>query len=343
MICNPGQQISVIIPVYNGGEQFVRCLESLQLCSPRPLEIIVVADGQSDGSWRFAQEKGHRTVLLERQSGPATARNTGAELAKGDILLFLDADVIVKPNLIAVIQDFFNRHTSYAALIGSYDAEPFEKNLISQYRNLLHHFIHQSSREEAQAFWGACGAIRKSIFFSVGGFDSKYRTASIEDIEIGYRLVNGGYKIKLEKDIQITHQKKWELLNMIQTDIFRRAIPWSDLLLRNSRIHDHLNLSLSARFSTVLAFLLFFSPLLWFFSELAFLLTICCVLGLLLLVNRAFYSFLLEKRGNLFLIKSLPLHWLYYIYSGLSYGIVLAKIKILKFQTACRFPSLFSL
>jgi glycosyltransferase involved in cell wall biosynthesis len=341
MIFPPSQKISVIIPVHNGGKQFARCLDSLQLCSPSPLEIIVVADGESDGSWRLALAKGHRTVLLERQSGPAAARNTGAKLAKGEILLFLDADVLVKPNLVADIEDFFDRHRSHAALIGSYDAQPLEKNLISQYRNLLHHFIHQNSREEAQTFWGACGAIRKTIFLAIGGFDAKYRTASIEDIEMGYRLVHGGHQIKLAKNIQVTHQKKWKFLNMLETDVFRRAIPWSYLLLKGSHIPNDLNLSLSARLSTVLAFVLLFSPLLWFFSKTAFFLIMSGASVLFILVNRAFYTFLLEKRGKLFLLKALPLHWLYYIYSGLSYGTVLAKTKFLKFQAACRLPSLF--
>ncbi len=324
----PTGGVSVIIPVFNGGSAFIKCLDSVLCCTPPPLEIIVVADGESDGSWRYAISKGFRPLLLEDRGGPAQARNEGARIARGDILLFLDADVIVKPDIMYRVADFFAGNLLYAAVIGSYDDCPTEPDIVSQYRNLLHHFVHQHSLEAARTFWGACGAIKRADFLAVGGFDHRYRTASIEDIELGYRLVKGGYRIRLAKDLQITHQKRWGLLNMIHTDIYKRALPWSALLLKNAVLPDDLNLSFSARMSFLAASLLFISPFLWLFSTSMVFLSLACS-GVLLVVNRRFYMFLARKRGTLFLCRILPLHWLYFVYSGLSFATALFKEKAL--------------
>jgi len=314
--------VSVIIPVYNGGDKFRLCLDSLKKCDPPPLEVIVVADGWSDGSWRVAKEKGCKTVVLDERGGPGRARNIGAASASGHILLFLDADVLVQENIIEHIQEKFIRSGDLDAIIGSYDNNPTEKNFISQYRNLLHHFIHQTAREGASTFWGACGAIRRVIFLQEGGFDERYKTPSIEDIELGYRLKERGCKIMLQKQLQVTHMKRWDLISMLKTDIFSRAIPWARLLLQKNGIINDLNLSLSARLSTIMVFFLLLSSLSWIISPYSSILTICC-LALLLMLNWDFYTLLWRRHDLIFIFKALPLHWLYFFYSSVSFLYVL--------------------
>lgn len=327
--------VSVVIPVHNGGQKFRKCLEALRRCDPPPDEIIVVADGRSDGAWAVAQAQGHRTIVLERQGGPAHARNVGAAVAQGDILLFLDADVVAGRDIITRIRILFAEQEHVAAIIGSYDDIPAEQGLISQYRNLLHHFIHQSSKEEASTFWGACGAIRKSVFTAAGGFDPRYRTPSIEDIELGYRLRQHGYRIRLQKDLQVTHLKKWSLASMVWTDIFGRAIPWTELILTQGRIIGDLNLSLMARLSTVLVFLLLFTPLaVVAVPEYLVVALLCCTV--LFFINSRFYFFLARKRGWFFLLRTLPLHWLYFLYSGFSFLFVFFRDKFWRRFPGCR-------
>src|SRR5437660_12936339 len=70
--------VSVIIPVHNGGERFRLCLQSLKAASPPPMEIIVVADGDSDDSWRVAEEFGAQVIQLSEAGGPARAKRRGA-------------------------------------------------------------------------------------------------------------------------------------------------------------------------------------------------------------------------------------------------------------------------
>jgi glycosyltransferase involved in cell wall biosynthesis len=81
--------VSVIIPVHNGGESFRQCLSSLQTSIRPPDEIIVVADGDTDGSWRIAEASGAKVLRLPTAGGPARARNIGAKAAQGDILFFV--------------------------------------------------------------------------------------------------------------------------------------------------------------------------------------------------------------------------------------------------------------
>lgn len=130
--------ISVIIPVYNGGASFRHCLSSLAEAVPPPSEVIVVADGDTDGSWLRSQEFGAKVLRIPTCGGPARARNLGAHAAKSDILFFVDADVAISGDAITQVAIAFSSEPELAALIGSYDDAPGATNFLSQYRNLLH-------------------------------------------------------------------------------------------------------------------------------------------------------------------------------------------------------------
>lgn len=247
-------RVSVIIPVHNGGDSFRRCLSSLAKTTPPPSEIIVVADGDTDGSWLLAKEFNAKVLRINARGGPAQARNLGAKAAQGDILFFVDADVVVYPDTISQVASTFSREPDLAALIGSYDDAPGATNFLSQYRNLLHHYVHQTGCEEASTFWGACGAIRRQVFLSLGGFDESYRQPSIEDIELGYRLKQAGYRIRLCKDLQVKHLKRWEMGSLLKADFFYRALPWTELILRDRQLINDLNLQVSSRVSVMLVF-----------------------------------------------------------------------------------------
>jgi len=315
--------VSVIVPVYNGGEKFRRCLESLKRTLPPPLEIIVVADGDADGSSELAETLDVQMLRLPSRTGPAQARNVGARKAQGEILFFIDADVTVPHDLISRMAMAFEREPDIAAVFGSYDDEPGEANFLSQYRNLLHHYIHQAGREEASTFWSAGGAIRRDIFLAMGGFDEEFGRPSkvisgIEDIELGYRLKKAGYRIRLCKTLQVKHLKRWNLVSMVRTDFFIRALPWTELILRDRRFINDLNTDISGRASVMLVFLLLLSMLFSFSQPLALAATGLIALTLLVL-NAPLYRFFLRKRGIRFTLQSLTCHWLYFFYSGVAF------------------------
>lgn len=313
-------KISVIIPVYNGGQDFYRCLTSLKASEMTPHELIVVSDGDTDGSWLVAEKFGATVIKRTQSQGPAKARNQGANIATGEILFFVDADVEVHPDTLTKVAQAFKQQPDLAALIGSYDDAPGAKNFLSQYKNLIHHYTHQKASQTASTFWGACGAIRRDIFFAVGGFDPSYRFPCVEDIELGYRLKRAGYHIGLFKEIQVKHLKRWEVYSLLRAEIFYRAIPWTSLILRHNQFINDLNLDWSNRVSVVLVYLLVMSLtscLLW---TPALVVALVCA-GLLLQINAPVYQFFYRKRGLLFALQTIPWHWLYYFYAGFSFVI----------------------
>jgi GT2 family glycosyltransferase len=328
--------ISVIIPVYKGGQAFRKCLLSIVTATPPPSEVIVVVDGEPDSSSRLAEEFGVQIMNVPVVSGPARARNLGAKRAISEILVFLDADVTIQPDAIDRIADVFRYNPAVAAVFGSYDDTPFESNFLSQYKNLLHHYIHQTSNAEASTFWAGCGAIRRKIFLKMGGFDERYKHPSIEDIELGYRLKKAGYQIYLAKELQVKHLKHWGLFSLLKADIFYRALPWTALILRNRQFINDLNLKTSGRISVVAVYLLLLIVLgnlcnltttalcSWFFA--VFLVIV------LLVLNWDLYRFFFQKRGFRFTLMTIPWHWSYFFYSGLMFSIGTVQYQLKRFK-----------
>ena len=333
--------ISIIVPAYNNSQDLLECLSALTASSTPNSEIIVVDDASTDDTHLIATRTGVRVIRLTENSGPASARNHGARHAKGKILIFVDADIVVSPGMISRMVKVFEGHPDVAAVFGSYDSLPRDKGVVSQYRNLFHHFVHQNGNPEASTFWAGFGAIRRSVFEEIGGFDeNSFRKSSIEDIALGYRLRQAGYRILLDKSIQVTHLKRWSLRSVIFTDIFYRAIPWSKLILDGRNLPSDLNLQLSHRVSAVLVSLLIIMLTLTLLGALNFLgtninsvfisISLLLIISLLLL-NRNLYAFFFHKRGIKFLLFAIPLHFLYYLYSGWTFATcwILHKFSLL--------------
>jgi glycosyltransferase involved in cell wall biosynthesis len=248
--------LSVIIPVYNSAGFLRTCLEHLRNSAVTDYECIVVDDGSTDESAAVAREFGVTLIQTGRRSGPAFARNLGARSAQADILFFIDADVCVHPHTLTRVLANFAQDPELMAVIGSYDDQPESQDFLSLYRNLMHCYVHHHSRREACTFWSGCGAIRKSVFHEYSGFDESYRRPAIEDIELGYRLARDRKKMLLDASIVVKHLKRWSFLGLVKTDVLDRGIPWTELILRDGRLPNDLNLQLSQRVSVALVFLL---------------------------------------------------------------------------------------
>jgi GT2 family glycosyltransferase len=286
----------------------------------QPFEIIVVVDGENQDTARIAGEYNAKLLYLRLCGGPAKARNIGARMATGEILLFVDADVVIEPQTVLQISQHFKENPQVTAIFGSYDDEPEAGNFLSQYKNLLHHFIHQAAKEEASTFWSGCGAIRRTTFLALGGFDEKYRQPAIEDVELGYRLRRAGEKIRLHKQMQCKHLKEWRALSLLKSDFFYRALPWTQLILREGKLLNDLNLRVSERLSLLAAYGILLSMLAIIVKPLAAAAAGCFILCLLAL-NFALYRFFYHKRGLWFLIQAIFWHWLYYLYGGIAFVI----------------------
>jgi GT2 family glycosyltransferase len=327
--------VSVVIPVYNAAADLERCLSALcRLDSPQwgeEVEILVVDDGSADGSREVARQHGARLIPLSENGGPARARNHGAAAARGELLFFIDADVCVHADTLTKVVAAFAADPDLTALIGSYDDRPAVPSFLSQFKNLFHHYVHQRGRVEASTFWSGCGAIRRSLFLAIGGFNEQYRTPSIEDIELGFRLRRAGHRIRLEKPVQVTHWKRWRFLNLLATDLFRRGVPWVALMLRDRRLLCDLNLGWRERVCTVLTYLLAAALALPVWAPGHRVPAAWVPLGLLaaiLGIQCDFYRFFVRKRGGLFALGVVPMHLLYFLYSGAAVPLGIAAYWI---------------
>lgn len=254
MVCSDAvaPRVAVVLPVHASGPALSRCLDALATAPPD--ELVVAVDGGAPDVVAEVTPHADRLVVLARRSGPAAARNRAAAVATADVLLFIDADVVVHDDTVERVRAAFARDPLLQALVGSYDDQPPATNVLSRYKNLLNHHHHQRVRPDAGTFWGACGAMRRTAFVELGGFDElTYHHPSIEDVELGYRLAERGGRIRVDRDLQVTHLKRWTAVNLLHTDVARRALPWAELLLSRRAWPDDLNVDVEHRMKGVLA------------------------------------------------------------------------------------------
>lgn len=315
--------ISVIIPAHNCGSQLAQCLSALKATKDSGTEIVVVDDASTDDTIAVAEQYGAKVIRMEINKGPAAARNRGVKAAKGNILFFIDADVCVASDAITRVRHDLENQPDIVALFGSYDDCPAIQNIVSKYRNLLHHYVHQQGSTNASTFWSGCGAVRRTAFEAVGGFDDQqYPKPSIEDIELGYRLRRTGGRILLDKQLYGKHLKAWRLFPMLRTDITCRAIPWARLMLDTEVAPNDLNLRQDQRISGALVTLaLLLTPVIFFQPLVSIAVGLC--LFSVIVINRHLYSFFAKKGGWVFGVTCISLHLLYYLYSTASYAYVL--------------------
>jgi glycosyltransferase involved in cell wall biosynthesis len=320
--------VSVIVPAHNAAHLLERSLGALRdsRFPEEQWELIVVDDGSTDDTTAVASRYADDVVRLPgRPYGPAYARNRGFEASRGDIIFFFDADVVVRPDTICRVVEILAEYPDVGAVFGSYDDSPPAPGLMSQYRNLLHHYVHQQNSGDVETFWAGAGAIRRQVFADAGMYDEwHYSRPQIEDIELGTRIKRNGQRILLRPDIQVTHLKRWTLAGVIRTDLSDRGIPWARLLAHRRAVFSTrtLNLSGTEKIKTILVFAAVALVILAAVLRKGSLLVaaLACLLTVVALSFRL-WSFFARLRGPWFAIRVIPAHLLYYLLNGISFGV----------------------
>ncbi|MCB2114204.1 MAG: glycosyltransferase family 2 protein [Parvularculaceae bacterium] len=325
--------VSVIMPAYNAAHYLEKSLPPLVAMRDRGeiLEVIVVDDCSPDPTnVETAKRLGASVIVMEQNGGPGAARNHAAKIAKGDVLWLVDADVVAHDDSVKVLKASFDDE-KVAAVFGSYDANPPARNFASQYKNLVHRYYHQRGRQESDSFWSGCGAIRRAVYLELGGFDgARYGRPSIEDIEFGYRMRAAGWRIRLAPTMLATHLKRWTLTEVVRTDIFQRAIPWSELIVSGRGMSDDLNVSTGERVKSVFAAFWILSllcaalPHAWpyAFAGAAFMTLVVIV------ANRKLIRFFHENCGIGFTLSGVAFHQLYYVYAAVTFVLVAIAFRL---------------
>ena len=216
-----------------------------------------------------------------------------------------------------MLKDAFGR-TKAAAVFGAYDEFPAAINFLSQYKNLAHRHHHVRSGRERETFFAGCGAVRAAAFRAVGGFDAKrYPKPSIEDIELGVRLRQRGFTIRLEPDLQARHLKAWDFADMVRTDILQRTVPYVRLL-GDHRVPDALRLSYVEWVRVAVAWALLVTALAFgmgFVSWWIPLGLLAAAIGLNLNLATLFY----RANGAWFALRAIVFHQFHYAYTSAAY------------------------
>jgi cellulose synthase/poly-beta-1,6-N-acetylglucosamine synthase-like glycosyltransferase len=281
-------RLTVVVPATDAPATLDECVRAIQGARAAPDDLIVVdAPGNA---------------------GPAEARNLGVNLAKGDILVFVDSDVAVHADAFERINAAFASDPSLTAVFGSYDNAPRSGGVVSDFRNLLHHHVHQTAAGPASTFWAGLGAVRRNQFEAVGGFDARtFPRPSIEDIDLGMRLIARGGRIVLDPALQGKHLKRWTLADMVGTDFGARGVPWVALMLRRGSTSTALNLGWTHRLSATASLLLLVAV------ARRRLRLATALLLLILMLNHPFYRMLFRQRGGTFALCAVPLHVLHHL------------------------------
>jgi len=319
----PQPLLSVIVPAYQAAALLPDTLGALAASDlPRNRwELIVVDDASTDATAAVAAQWADGVVTLPSPAhGPGFARNAGVDTSRGAWLVFIDADVRVHSDTLRRFVEAIEAHPEMDALFGAYDDTPEAPSLFSRYRNLLHRYVHLQGEGETDTFWAGCGAVRRTAFTAVGGFDAgRYPRPQIEDIDLGYRLHDRGFRTRIDPVIQGTHLKRWRFWGAMQTDLFDRGIPWVLLLLERERLTKPSNLNLKQGESFKIA-LVAAACLLALIAGPAgrsdLLISAGIALVIVLVSNRALFGWFLRKEGPLFTLAVLPLNLLYYAISG---------------------------
>jgi len=323
--------LSVIVPVRDGADFLPHSLNALR-ASDLPgdrWELIVVDDSSQDRPAEIAAPYADRLVrLVGGPSGPAFARNRGADAARGDVLVFVDADACVHPDSLRRMHEIFEGEPDVSAVFGSYDSAPAAGGLVSQYRNLLHRYVHLRDAGDAVTFWAGCGAVRADVFARCGGFDPALVHSSIEDIELGYRLSALGHRIVLDPEVQARHLKGWTLRSMIVTDVRHRGIPWMRLLMSHKvRPAATLNIRVSEQACTMLVIVGCLAWFGWLWNgRSAWLVVAASAIAATLAINAPLLAWFARQRGWRFALCCVPLRLLYYVLNAVSVSLALLPV-----------------
>ncbi|MDR3637980.1 MAG: glycosyltransferase [Isosphaeraceae bacterium] len=321
----PAAEVSVVIPVYNNAATIRECLSSVLQSSYPIKDLIVVNDGSTDGTEQIARSFNCTVIDLAANYGVGIARNAGAARATGDLLFFTDGDVVLANDTIDIGVRRLGEDPGLAAVVGLYAKECGASGFASVFKNLVYHYVHLSSTEASSVFIGNCGMIRRRVFEQVGGFDSSSEFATcLEDVELGFRLAAHGERVVLDKTMSVTHLRQFTLSGLLYSDLFRRAVPWSKLILKYRHVQFDNCTRMGDLVRLVLAFVVLAAALAvpvlgrptWPFFPVA--------LGAFILSDQSVTAFLARERGVSFALRAVPMRVLYYWTGALGIALALA-------------------
>ena len=198
-------EASIIIPAYNSKGTILHTIRALQNQDFRgKFEIIVVDDGSNDGTAQMAQKEG-AVVFVQKNAGPAKARNLGAKKSNGKILLFTDSDCTPEKNWLREMLSSFS-DKKVIGVQGAYKTK--QDSLVAKFVQAeIEERYDKMKRNSQNLDWvgSYSAAYRRDDFFDAGGFDESFPKASGEDPELSYKLAKMGKKLVFNPKAIVYH------------------------------------------------------------------------------------------------------------------------------------------
>lgn len=218
--------VSVIVPVHNAAAVLGRCLDAVVASSYPEVEVLVVDDRSTDDPESLARARGCRFVRLGQGWGAAAARNAGARAARGALLLFIDADVVIPADAIERTVQRLAAAPRICGLSAVYTAVAGAPGLVSRYLNFKTHHFQVSLPPSPDTVYSAYLALWRPCFESVGGFDEAQTYVAADDLVLGLQLAEAGCCLEFSLEIQVTHQKRLSLAGLMEFE-YRHAREWA--------------------------------------------------------------------------------------------------------------------
>lgn len=299
--------LSIVIPTYNAERFMPALLGSIFNSAVENMEVIIVDDCSKDNTVQIAQKYPVRVIELDKNSGPARARNIAVDEAKGDIIFFLDSDVIVKEGSIKEVERYFRENPNAKCVIGICETEPLNKGFVPKYMAMFE-FIHLIGTKDnkVSVFAPRCGAIKKDFFKEIGGYDETYKGADVEDFELA-RRINKVDCIILNQKIMVRHQ--FANFKQAVRNYFKRAVMWVHLFFKEKRLDNAGPTATSNGIAAICAFLsLSLLPFVLFLPTAKYMFLFLVLI--FFLSNMKWWNFMRKEAGLLFAVKSLFLNYL---------------------------------
>jgi glycosyltransferase involved in cell wall biosynthesis len=208
-------RVAVAIPCYNGAVYLGQAIESLLVQSRPADEILIIDDGSTDESVQVAERYPVRLIRHSVNQGLASARNTAIAATTADILVFMDVDAYADRELLTTLMTGYD-----AADIGGVGGQGIEVNIQTIYDRWRR--VHASQgygprpRERCPFLFGLCMSFRVEALRHVGGFNPVFHTNS-EDVDIGYRLNDIGYRLRYLPQAKVYHQRTDDRASLLRT------------------------------------------------------------------------------------------------------------------------------
>lgn len=292
-------KISVVVPFFNSSKTLHACLKKILNSDYPDFEVIAVDDGSTDNSAEIVKEFPVKLIRLKKNSGPAKARNTGAKKALGEIIVFVDSDVLINKENLSLFKKTFEGNPKISCVQAIYSDSNRYRNFATRYQDYYHIYTFGVLREGMIPTVASYNfAIKRDVFEKLGGFDENIKSPSVEDDDLGHRLSKGGYEIFLNKKISCQHLNHTSVKKLLKRN-FSMAFSLAKLMLRNrhiknrktpSNIHPFMIFGIPISFFAILFLILsYFNPI--FFA--AFFITLL----IFLFVNLRYLLFIRRKSG----------------------------------------------